>query len=110
LGRLPIRRYLFIPGVSFKLTDMSIPGPFFLFRLGLAVLSISRPFLLELSRNMSSSEVLAYLIRPPPTIFPSDPNTLISLCFSVKFKEEELRKLRPKVEAQMKQQRAAASR
>ena len=61
--------------------------------------------------NMPAPEVpnvLELLQRPPVAALPSDPDGLLARTFTVKVKDEDVRKQRSKLEAQLKQQRAGA--
>jgi uncharacterized protein (DUF2384 family) len=53
--------------------------------------------------RLSAAEAQAFLVRPPVTIFPASADMIISTALGAKLKEDELRKLRPKIEAQIKQ-------
>jgi len=75
----------------------------FLFRLGLAVLRVCRPFIMDAARCRSAEDAITFLVKPPITAFPTHPDVIISSALGVKFKEDDLRKLRPKIEAQLKQ-------
>lgn len=77
--------------------------PTFLFRLGLAILKLCRAFIMDAARCRSAEDARDFLIKPPVQIFPSYPDAIISSALSLKLKEDELRKLRPKIEAQVKQ-------
>ncbi|KAF8317455.1 RabGAP TBC [Clavulina sp. PMI_390] len=84
-------------------TIMFFSDPTFILRLGLAMLKLCRPFIMDAARCHSGEDARNYLIRPPLTVFPKDPDSILSIAFSLKMKEDELKKLRPKVEAQLKQ-------
>lgn len=60
--------------------------------------------------SISASDVLDYLFRPPSQVLPSDGDTFVAACLAVKVKEDELRKLRPKIEASLKQPVGSTSR
>lgn len=77
--------------------------PSFLFRLGLAILKLCRSFIMDAARCRSADDARDFLIRPPANVFPSYPDAIISSALGLKVKEDELRKLRPKIEAQLKQ-------
>jgi len=83
-------------------------GSPFLFRLGFAVLSICRPFLMDASRGLTKSDVLSYLVQPSASLFPADVNQFITSAFAARVKDDDLRKLRPKVEAQLKHHRVVS--
>ncbi|KAH8111169.1 RabGAP/TBC [Phellopilus nigrolimitatus] len=77
-------------------------GPPFLFRIGLAILFCSRTAI-ESARDRTS--VLSFLARPETlSLLPSDPEDLISLALAVKLKDDDVKKQRVKVEAQLKLQ------
>lgn len=86
------------------LTNWTWPpaGPLFLFRVGLAVISSCRLRLLESTPDRSS--VLALLAHPPPSLLPPDPDALITVALSVKLKDDDIRRQRVKLEAQLKRQ------
>jgi hypothetical protein len=78
-------------------------GPTFLFRVGLALLNVVRHQIFSM-QGMLPPQVLAFLAHPPPQAFNSDPEAFIQLCFSVKIKEDDLRKARIKnAEQQLKE-------
>ncbi|KAI0830355.1 RabGAP/TBC [Trametes gibbosa] len=74
-------------------------GITFLFRVGLAIFSSCRRLVLQAT---SPNAVLDALRNPPPTALPLNPEALIELAFSVKFKDDDIRKQRNKLEAQVK--------
>lgn len=84
-------------------------GAPWLFRVALTLLIASKSFILSEPKK-SSSDVLDYLFRPPLQVLPQDPDTFVAACLAVKLKEDELRKLRPKLEAALKPQSASTSR
>ena len=76
-------------------------GVLFLFRVGLAIFSCCRRTLLQSS---SPEAVLDSLFRPPTTALPASPDALIELAFTMKLKDDDIRKQRIKMEAQVKRQ------
>ncbi|KAH9851255.1 RabGAP/TBC [Lenzites betulinus] len=74
-------------------------GITFLFRVGLAIFSGCRRIVLQAT---SPETVLEALRHPPPTALPLNPEAFIELAFSVKFKDDDIRKQRGKLEAQIK--------
>ncbi|KZV87813.1 hypothetical protein EXIGLDRAFT_194614 [Exidia glandulosa HHB12029] len=70
-------------------------GPPFLFRVGLAILSLVRRQLFSM-QGESPSNIVAFLARPPQQAFPQDPEAFIQLCFTMRVKEDDLRKARIK--------------
>ncbi|TDL21253.1 RabGAP/TBC [Rickenella mellea] len=77
-------------------------GPPFLFRVGLAILSCCRTRLLDASSNPAL--IYALLAFPPTSLLPEDPEALITLALSMKFKDDDVRRQRVKLEAQLKRQ------
>jgi len=76
----------------------------FLFRVGLAVLSCCRRYFLEGPMNPSISPA-SYLLRPPPEVFPENPEDFIAQVLAIKLKDDDIRKSRLKMsEAAAKQQ------
>ncbi|KLO06753.1 RabGAP/TBC [Schizopora paradoxa] len=77
-------------------------GPPFLFRIGLALLNLCRPHI-ESCKDKTSALVI--LAQPDAlSLLPSDPDDLITSALSVKLKDDDVRKQRVKLEAQMKRQ------
>ncbi|KAI0033862.1 rab-GTPase-TBC domain-containing protein, partial [Vararia minispora EC-137] len=76
-------------------------GVVFLFRVGLALLVCCRRTLLD---TKGDAAVLALLRRPPLMLISSTPDTFIELVSSVKLKDDDIRKQRVKMEAQVKRQ------
>jgi len=70
-------------------------GPVFLFRVGLALLSLCRRQLFAM--KSPSPSVLGFLVHLPPEAFPPDPETFLQLCGSVKLKDDDIRKARQKM-------------
>ncbi|KAF9446705.1 RabGAP/TBC [Macrolepiota fuliginosa MF-IS2] len=75
-----------------------------LFRVGFAVLTCCRRQILGAT---SSDVVLDYLQHPSPGWLPSTPEGFLSLAHSVKMKDDDMRKTRLKMEAQVKRQAQA---
>jgi hypothetical protein len=101
---------LFLYEGRIQLSDF--PGPWIdqlagvplLLRVGLAILSICRQFLLETPTSQGPSH-MAYLLRPPSEALPGDPEQFIAQVLAVKLKDDDIRKSRVKMEAAVKQQR-----
>lgn len=70
-------------------------GPPFLFRVGLAILSLVRRQIFAMHGEPAST-VVAFLARPPQQAFPPDPEAFIQLCFTMRLKEDDVRKARTK--------------
>ncbi|KAJ7168256.1 RabGAP TBC [Mycena crocata] len=73
----------------------------FLFRVGLAVLYCCRRRVLEAINQDTLFEVLNH---PSPNWFPPSPDAFIALAYSFKVKDDDVRKQRIKMEAQVKRQ------
>ncbi|RPD53232.1 RabGAP/TBC [Lentinus tigrinus ALCF2SS1-7] len=78
-------------------------GVTFLFRAGLALFSCARRVFLQ---STSPDAVLDALSRPPPGVLPPSPDAFIELAFSMKLKDDDIRKQRNKLEAQVKRRTA----
>ncbi|CDO78290.1 hypothetical protein BN946_scf184674.g12 [Trametes cinnabarina] len=74
-------------------------GVTFLFRAGLAIFACSRRSVLQ---STSSGSVLDALAHPPIHTLPPTPEAFIDLAFTVKLKDDDVRKQRNKLEAQVK--------
>ncbi|KAJ3747653.1 rab-GTPase-TBC domain-containing protein [Lentinula detonsa] len=72
-----------------------------LIRVGLAILYCCRRAILEAT---SEDAVLYYLKRPQPTWLPPTPDAFMTLAFSFKVKDDDVRKQRIKMEKQVKKQ------
>lgn len=81
-----------------------IAGVPFLLRVGLAIVSACRRQILD---STSEPEVLRLLAHPHPSMLPATADAFISLAFSVKLKDDDIRKQRVKMEAQVKRQTQA---
>lgn len=71
----------------------------FLIRIGLAIVTCCHRTLLGLHQE---SEALSILTRPPPFLISSSPESLIELANSFRIKDDNIRKQRVKLEAQIK--------
>ncbi|KAI1786278.1 RabGAP/TBC [Ganoderma leucocontextum] len=80
-------------------------GVTFLFRAGLALFACTRRLILQ---SASPEAVLHVLSHPPPTCLPPSPDAFIELALSMKFKDDDVRKQRSKLEAQVKRRTAQA--
>ncbi|THH28126.1 hypothetical protein EUX98_g6054 [Antrodiella citrinella] len=74
-------------------------GVVFLFRAGLAIFCCCKQALLDAN---SHDAVMAILLNPPASILPSHADAFIEVAFSLKMKDDDIRKLRNKMEAQVK--------
>ncbi|EIW51902.1 RabGAP/TBC [Trametes versicolor FP-101664 SS1] len=74
-------------------------GVTFLFRVGLAIFAGCRRLVLQ---STSPDDILNTLCHPPPTALPLNPEAFIELALSVKLKDDDVRKQRNKLEAQVK--------
>ena len=75
------------------------PGMVFLIRIGLAIATCCHRTLLGIHQE---SEALSILTRPPSFLISSSPETLIELANSFRIKDDNIRKQRIKLEAQIK--------
>jgi hypothetical protein len=80
-------------------TNIRILGVVFLIRVGLAIVTCCHRTLLGVHQE---SEALSVLTRPPPFLISSSPDTLIELANSFRIKDDNIRKQRAKLEAQIK--------
>jgi hypothetical protein len=71
----------------------------FLLRIGLAIVTCCHRTLLGVHQE---AEALSVLIRPPPSLISSSPEVLIELANSFKIKDDDIRKQRVKLEAQIR--------
>ncbi|KAH7905445.1 RabGAP TBC [Hygrophoropsis aurantiaca] len=76
-------------------------GVTFLFRVGLALTQCVRHLLLQAT---SEEAALEYLAHPPLACLPSTADAFISQALSMKLKDDDVRKQRVKMEAQVKRQ------
>ncbi|KAI8977787.1 RabGAP/TBC [Trametes punicea] len=74
-------------------------GMTFLFRVGLAIFVCCRHAIVQ---SVSPDSVLEALLHPSLAALPSSPEAFIELALSVKLKDDDLRKQRHKLEAQVK--------
>jgi hypothetical protein len=51
---------------------------------------------------------MSFLARPPPSLLPPDPDGFVTMCLSLKLKDDDIQKQRKKLEAQMKKDNQAA--
>lgn len=58
---------------------------------------------MDAARCRCAEDAIPFLIKPPTNVLPTYPDAIISSALAVKFNEDDLRKLRPKIEAQLKQ-------
>lgn len=79
----------------------------FLIRVGLAVIQCCRRAILECKNEES---LLRYITVPPPTWFPPTVEAFITVVTSTKLKDDDVRKQRVKMEAQIKRQTQPAPR
>lgn len=77
------------------------PGIPFLIRVGLALIYCCRRRILECT---SEESLLNCLRHPSPQSLPPSPDGFISLVYSIKLKDDDVRKQRVKMEAQVKRQ------
>ncbi|KAI0038339.1 RabGAP/TBC [Auriscalpium vulgare] len=76
-------------------------GIVYLIRVGLAILTLCRRVVLD---GKGEGQVLNILARPPAILMSSSPDNLIELANSFKVKDDDIRKQRVKMEAQLKRQ------
>lgn len=89
-------------GLSYDTMLIVLPlGVPFLFRVGMAIIHCCRHLLLQ---STSESSALDHLIRPPLACLPSSPEAFIGIALSFKVKDDDVRKQRIKMEAQVKRQ------
>lgn len=81
-----------------SLCDSGVP---YLFRIGLALITCCRRRLLDCNSEEAALQVLHH---PPPILLSSTADTLVDLANSVKLKDDDVRKQRTKMEAQIKKQ------
>ncbi|KAJ1308840.1 hypothetical protein OPQ81_004528 [Rhizoctonia solani] len=75
----------------------------FLFRIGLALLGCLKKQILALNPK-SSPGALDCLLSILPQALPTDPDQLIASAYAVKFKDDDMRKMRPKIESQLRKE------
>ena len=86
-------------------SSYSFSGPPFFFRVGLAILTCTHHII---NSFQFRSQAMSFLARPPPTLLPPDPDGFVSMCLSVKVKDDDIRKQRVKLEAQLKRENQAS--
>jgi hypothetical protein len=91
-----VRSFRFHPALSHQVLGMA-----FLIRVGLAIVYCCRKAIHE---STNEEAVLSCLKRPPTKWLPPSPDAFISLAFTMKLKDEDVRKQRVKMEAQIKRQ------
>ncbi|CUA69556.1 TBC1 domain family member 2A [Mus musculus] [Rhizoctonia solani] len=97
MGTLP-------PEYSARVWDIFLfEGVPFLFRIGLALLGCLKRQLLTLTPK-SSPGALDCLLSISPQFLPADPDQLIASAYAVKFKDDDMRKMRPKIESQLRKE------
>lgn len=99
MGYIPERRCALFPFLPAH-TD-ACTGVVFLFRIGLALVTCCRRALRDM-RN--EADALSLLERPPPFLLSSSPSALVELSSSFRIKDDDIRKQRVKLEAQVKRQ------
>jgi hypothetical protein len=85
------------------LSILGTSGAPFLFRIALVLLNCLRKQIMALTPK-SSPGALAILLSISPQLLPTDPDQLISSAYSAKFKDDDMRKMRPKIEAQLRKE------
>ncbi|KZP21794.1 RabGAP/TBC [Athelia psychrophila] len=73
----------------------------FLFRIGMAIVHCCRHYMLS---STSEAAALEVLVHPPAACLPPNPEVFITLANSFKLKDDDVRKQRIKMEAQVKRQ------
>ncbi|CAE6537950.1 unnamed protein product [Rhizoctonia solani] len=92
------------PEYSSRIWDIFLfEGAPFLFRVGLALLGCLKKQILALTPK-SSPGALDFLLSIPPQFLPTDPDQLIASAHTVKFKDDDMRKMRPKIESQLRKE------
>ena len=79
-------------------------GVVFLFRVGMAIVQCCKQAVLA---TPGRDVVLNILLHPPSTCLPPNPEAFIEVAAGVRLKEDDLRKQRTKLEAQVKKQAQA---
>ncbi|KAG8815446.1 hypothetical protein FRC17_000708 [Serendipita sp. 399] len=83
-------------------------GPIYLFRVGLALLTLCKRPLMNIASNRAGPEAAMEMLgRPPLSLLPQEPDVFISHTFTVKVRDDDLRKQRTKRESQWKKDRLA---
>ncbi|CEL59739.1 TBC1 domain family member 10B OS=Mus musculus GN=Tbc1d10b PE=1 SV=2 [Rhizoctonia solani AG-1 IB] len=78
-------------------------GATFLFRVGLVLLGYLRKQIMTLTPK-SSPGVLDCLLSISSQVLPADPDQLIASAYAVRFKDDDMRKMRPKIESQLRKE------
>lgn len=86
---------------SLSYADLPTPGMVFLLRVGLAIVTCCHRTLLGIRQE---AEALNILIHPPSFLISSTPDLLVELANSFRLKDDDIRKQRVKLEAQVKLQ------
>lgn len=76
-------------------------GVVFLFRTALVLFTCCKHGLFEAT---SQDAVMSILLNPPSIYLPSSPDAFVDLALSVKMKDDDVKKQRNKMEAQVKRQ------
>jgi len=97
------------PDHLYRIWDVLLyEGPIYLFRVALALITLcKRPIMTMNLAQAGRGPVIELLGRPPLSAIPQDPESFISHTFTVKVKDDDLRKQRLKREAQWKKDRLA---
>lgn len=83
-------------------------GPIYLFRVALALIMLcKRPIMTINLAQAGRGAIIELLGRPPMSVIPQDPEAFIAHTFTVKVRDEDIRKQRSKREAQWKKDRLA---
>ena len=87
--------------IDHSLSDVVLLGIPFLLRVALAIVTCCRLVILE---STSEDTVLGLFRHPPQSLIPPSPEAFLSLVCSVKLNDDDVRKQRIKMEAQVKRQ------
>ena len=102
LGPIPLWRCATHPIYSpVLISSLGVP---FLIRIGLALISCLRRQILE---STNDEAVLRMLHHMSPLALPPSPDSFITFTLSIKLKDDDIRKQRVKMEAQVKRQTQA---
>jgi TBC1 domain family member 10 len=89
-------------------SNLCILGPIYLFRVALTIITLcKRPLMSMDPAKIHPGTVMELLSRPSPSFIPHDPEAFINHTFTVKIRDDDLRKQRSKREAQWKKDRLA---
>ena len=72
-------------------------GVTFLFRVGLAIIQCCKP---TITATADRDMILNTLLHPPSALLPASPDTFVELALALRFKDDDVRKQRAKLEAQ----------